>query len=57
MYKDYHDQGLEILEINGPWARLVAWDHRDGHRAEGYFLVKRLTALIILPCEMCSSTM
>ena len=36
-------QGLEILEINGPWARLVAWDHRDGHRAEGYFLVKKLT--------------
>ena len=36
-------QGLEILEIDGPWARLVAWDHTDGHKAEGYFLVKKLT--------------
>lgn len=36
-------QGLEILEIDGPWARLVAWDHSDGHKAEGYFLVKKLT--------------
>lgn len=36
-------QGLEIQEIDGAWARLIAWDHRDGHKAEGYYLVKKLT--------------
>ena len=36
-------QGLEVLDTEGAWAHVVAWDHSDGHRAEGYYLLKKLT--------------
>lgn len=36
-------QGLEVLEIEGNWARVRAWRHEDGTAAEGYLPLYDLT--------------
>ena len=40
-------QGLEVLGIEGDWARVRAWSHTDGQQVEGYIRKKRLA--VVLP--------
>ena len=42
-------QGLEILEVEGYWARVRAWRHEDGTAAEGYLPLYDLT--VYYPAE------
>ena len=36
-------QGLEILDVQGKWAHVRAWNHADGKEITGYLLLKQLT--------------
>ena len=36
-------QGMEVLEVNGNWARVKAWRHNDATPAEGYLPLWQLT--------------